>query len=155
MGKFDVNNASVGRSPLWYALETQRYDLALVLFEYGAHVDKQCLHDGRMDTAINCIFRTGSVEFLQQIIESSKGRFSVENIGLRYRPLWLALEAGRHDLAIWLLKQGADVDGDSIHKGQAMTVAQRASLVGRKGDVKFLVEKWGAKKTVAKRKRGG
>lgn len=79
----------------------------------------------------------------------------MENIVLRYRPLWLALEAGRHDLAIWLLKQGADVDGHSIHKGRPMTVAQRASSVGRKGDVKFLVEKWGAKKTVAKRKRGG
>jgi hypothetical protein len=155
MGMFDVNNASVGRSPLSCAVETQRYDLAMVLLECGAHVDKQCLHDGRMGTAINRIFRTGSVEFLQQIIENSKGRFNVENIGFRYRPLWLALEAGRHDLAIWLLKQGADVDGHSIHKGRPMTVAQRASSVGRQGDVKFLVEKWDAKKTVAKRKRGG
>jgi hypothetical protein len=155
MGIFDVNNASVGRSPLWCAVETQRYDLAMVLLECGAHVDKQCLHDGRMGTAINRIFRRGSVEFLQQIIENSKGGFNVENIGLHYRPLWLALEAGRHDLAIWLLKQGADVDGNSIHKGQAMTVAQRASSVGREGDVNFLVKNWGAKNTVTKRKRGG
>ena len=166
MGMFDVNNSSVGRSLFWCAIKTRRYDLAMVLLENGAHVDLQCLHDGRMDTAVSRIFRsrmdttvsrifrTGSVEFLQQIIEDSKGRFSVENLGLRYRPLWLALEAGRHDLAIWLLKQGADVDGHSIHKGQAMTVAQRASSVGREGDVEFLVEKWGAKETVAKRKKG-
>lgn len=42
MGMFDVNNASVGRSPLSCAVETQRYDLAMVLLECGAHVDKQC-----------------------------------------------------------------------------------------------------------------
>ena len=79
----------------------------------------------------------------------------MENLGLRYRPLWLALEAGRHDLAIWLLKQGADVDGHSVHKGQAMTVTQRASSVGREGDVNFLVKNWGAEDTVTKTKRGG
>lgn len=167
MGMLDVNNSSVGRSLFWCAIKTRRCDLAIVLLENGAYVDLQCVHDGRtdtavsrifrgrMDTAINRIFRSGSVEFLQQIIENSKGRFSVENLGLRYRPLWLALEASRHDLAIWLLKQGADANGYSIHKGQAITVTQRASSVGREGDVNFFVKNWGAKDTVTKRKRGG
>ncbi|KAF3004960.1 hypothetical protein E8E13_007881 [Curvularia kusanoi] len=119
-GMFNVDNACVGHSPLWYALKFHRQDLAIVLLEQGASVNRMTLHEGCAEFAAKNIFQFGRVEFLDRMIRESK--FSVNNIGLSYTPLWLALEVGRRDLAIWLLENGAEVNGYSNHRGRRVTV---------------------------------
>lgn len=140
----NVHGVWLDNAELLLALQARHHDLAMVLPDEGAAVSRKSLHqDGTKEAAFVHIFRTSSQDFIRQVFEKSE--FSVNNIGLNYTPLWLALEAGRHDLATWLLLNGADVDGHSIREGRAMTTARRAFLLGREADVELLL-KWEAEK---------